>query len=272
MKVKFKNKTYPGFDALLKQEYKGKKIKILSKGESNTKINKSLKAYVDYDVMLVHLLPHNEADTLMQRKTKRTVCAFATVAECHIACLNKAGRGGIIKKGEDTNAIQVARLRRTLLYLDDRDTFMAQLYKEVALFVKRCKKNNKKPCVRLNGTSDIQWELELYKGKSMFDSFPGVQWYDYTKIPTRKVDHISNYHLTWSYSEASEKYSKLFDTVPNNKAVVFRNKELPSTFKGVKVIDGDKTDMRFLDEPNVVVGLKAKGKAKKDMTGFVIDN
>ena len=82
---------------------------------------------------------------------------------------------------------------------------------------------------------------------------------------------ISNYHLTWSYSEANEKYSKLFDTVPNNKAVVFRNL-LPSMFNDVKVIDGDEHDMRFLDEPNVVVGLKAKGKAKKDYSGFVIDN
>ena len=42
-------------------------------------------------------------------------------------------------------------------------------------------------------------------------------------------------------------------------------------FKDVKVIDGDEHDMRFLDEPNVVVGLKAKGKAKKDSSGFVID-
>ena len=100
--------------------------------------------------------------------------------------------------------------------------------------------------------------------------FPQVQFYDYTKIPTRKVEGITNYHLTWSYSEANEKYSKLFDTVPNNKAVVFRNL-LPSMFKDVKVIDGDEHDMRFLDEPNVVVGLKAKGKAKKDSSGFVID-
>ena len=135
----------------------------------------------------------------------------------------------------------------------------------------KCKRNNKKPCIRLNGTSDIQYENELYQGKNMFEHFPDVQFYDYTKIPTRKVGKHSNYHLTWSYSEANKKYAELFDKVPNNKAVVFRDKILPKMFKGLKVIDGDKTDMRFLDKPNSVVGLKAKGKAKKDYSGFVID-
>ena len=147
---------------------------------------------------------------------------------------------------------------------------MSQLVEDINKFIKECAKLNKLPCLRLNGTSDIQWEHQEYKGKTVFEMFPQVQFYDYTKIPTRKVEGIPNYHLTWSYSEANDKYSKLFDKVPNNKAVVFRNL-LPSMFKDVKVIDGDEHDMRFLDEPNVVVGLKAKGKAKKDSSGFVID-
>ena len=124
----------------------------------------------------------------------------------------------------------------------------------------------------MNGTSDIQWEnIYLKNGQTLFSLFPEIQFYDYTKIPTRDIGGIRNYHLTWSYSEANEKYSNLFEKVEHNKAVVFRDK-LPSMFKGLKVIDGDKHDMRFLDEPNVVVGLKAKGKAKKDYSGFVIDN
>ena len=77
--------------------------------------------------------------------------------------------------------------------------------------------------------------------------------------------------MTWSYSQANDKYATLFDKVSNNIAVVFRD-VLPTMFKGLKVIDGDKHDMRFLDEPNVVVGLKAKGQGKKDTSGFVIDN
>jgi len=125
----------------------------------------------------------------------------------------------------------------------------------------------------LNGTSDIQWEtIEVECGQNIFQMFPQVQWYDYTKIPNRKVSHISNYHLTWSYSEANKKYADYFDAVRYNVAVVFKN-GLPKMFKGLRVIDGDKTDMRFLDgNKRVVVGLKAKGDAKTDTSGFVIDN
>ena len=103
----------------------------------------------------------------------------------------------------------------------------------------------------------------------MVDTFPEIQFYDYTKIPTRKVSHIKNYHLTWSYSEANEKYASWFDKVSYNIAVVFSH-ALPMWYKNRRVIDGDEYDMRFLDEPNVVVGLSAKGKAKKDTSGFVI--
>jgi hypothetical protein len=106
--------------------------------------------------------------------------------------------------------------------------------------------------------------------ENIFAMFPQIQFYDYTKIPTRKVEHIPNYHLTWSYSEANDKYATLFDKVSNNIAVVFRD-ALPKMFKGLKVIDGDKHDMRFLDETQVVVGLIEKGEAKKDTSGFVID-
>jgi len=269
MTVIFKNKTYKSYQDLLDKEYKDKPITILSKGETNAKLVKGITEKAD--VLIGSLLPHNKADVLMNRKVKRTLCASAIKAQCHVACLNTAGRGGIIKKGETTNTIEIARLRRTLLFLDDREKFLAQLHKEITAFVIRCKKNDKKPCVRLNGTSDIQYEYELHEGKNMFEHFPEVQFYDYTKIPTRKVKHIPNYHLTWSYSEANDKYARLFDKVPNNKAVVFRDKDLPKMFRGLKVIDGDKTDMRFLDESNIVVGLKAKGKARKDYTGFVID-
>jgi len=269
MKMILKNKIYPSCQDLLDKEYKDKPITILTNGERNAKLVKGITKKAD--VMILHFLPHNRADVLMDRKVKRTMCPFAIMAQCHEACLNTAGRGGIIKKGETTNTIEIARLRRTLLFLDEREKFLTQLHKEITAFVIRCKKNDKKPCVRLNGTSDIQWEYELHEGKNMFEHFPEVQFYDYTKIPTRKVDNIPNYHLTWSYSEANEKYAKLFDKVPNNKAVVFRDKDLPKMFRGLKVIDGDKTDMRFLDESNIVVGLKAKGKARKDYTGFVID-
>jgi len=225
----------------------------------NPKLVKGDKLSDKYLSAIMHLSPINTR-----------ICPYQDIAKCKEACLNTAGRGGIFKKGETTNTIQEARKRKTDLFLNDRDTFMSLLVKDIQAFVRKCERLNKKPCVRLNGTSDIQWELiSIDNYANIFEMFSDVQFYDYTKIPTRKVSHIKNYHLTWSYSEANDKYARLFEQVPYNKAVVF-NGGLPSIFKGMKVIDGDTTDMRFLDKQNRVVGLKAKGLAKKDTSGFVI--
>jgi len=225
----------------------------------NPKIVKGDKLSDKYLSAIMHLSPINTR-----------ICPYQDIAKCKEACLNTAGRGGIFKKGESTNTIQEARKRKTDLFLNDRDTFMSLLVKDIQAFVRKCERLDKKPCIRLNGTSDIQWELiPIDNYANIFDMFSDVQFYDYTKIPTRKVSSIKNYHLTWSYSEANDKYARLFEQVPYNKAVVFHG-GLPRLFKGIKVIDGDTTDMRFLDKQNRVVGLKAKGLAKKDTSGFVI--
>ena len=225
----------------------------------NPKIMKGDKLSDKYLSAIMHLSPINTR-----------ICPYQDIAKCKEACLNTAGRGGIFKKGETTNVIQEARKRKTNLFLNDRDTFMSLLVKDIQAFVRKCERLGKIPCVRLNGTSDIQWELiPIDNYANIFEMFSDVQFYDYTKIPTRKVSSIENYHLTWSYSEANDKYARLFEQVPYNKAVVFHG-GLPSMFKGIRVIDGDTTDMRFLDKQNRVVGLKAKGLAKKDTSGFVI--
>ena len=222
---------------------------------SNPKIDKSNKVSEKYWSCIMHLRPIS---------TK--ICPYQDIAKCKDACLNTAGLGGVYP------SIQKARQKKTDLFLNDRDEFMRVLVKDINTFIRACKRKDKRPAIRLNGTSDIQWEyIEIDEYENIFAMFPEVQFYDYTKIPTRKIDHIPNYHLTWSYSEANDKYAKMFDKVPNNKAVVFKNKILPSMFKGLKVIDGDTHDMRFLDEPNSVVGLKAKGKARQDKSGFVIN-
>ncbi len=203
------------------------------------------------------------------RPINTKICPFQNIASCKTACLNTAGRGGIIKKGETTNRIQEARQRRTDMFLNDYDNFMELLHTEITKFCNYCYNKNKKPAVRLNGTSDIQWEYKLYKDKNIFEHFPDVQFYDYTKIPTRKVSQYKNYHLTWSYSEANPKYTAWYDKIAYNIAVVF-NGAFPIYFKGREVINGDESDLRFLDKQNVIVGLKAKGKARHDMSGFVI--
>jgi hypothetical protein len=228
------------------------KLNLISNGRSNPKTEKSNKESDKYLTFILHLRPVN---------TK--ICPFQNVAKCKNACLNTAGLGGVYP------SIQKARQRKTDLFLNDRNEFMRQLFADIVKIEKHCIKKGKTPAIRLNGTSDIQWEIIKVNGLNVFDTFPNTTFYDYTKIPNRKVSNIKNYSLTWSYSEANKKYSNYFNTVPNNSAVVFRDK-LPERFKGKKVINGDLTDLRFLDPKNIIVGLKAKGQAKKDYSGFVI--
>ena len=232
------------------------KYNLLSSG--STKIEKSNKLSDKYFSRIIYLAPDDLADG------KNTLCPYAKIAKCSEACLNTAGMGKF-------SNVQQSRIRKSLLFLNEPQEFMRQLVQDVNKFLKECDRLGKKPALRLNGTSDIQWEtIEVDGHENIFAMFPQIQFYDYTKIPTRKVEHIPNYHLTWSYSEANDKYATLFDKVSNNIAVVFRD-ALPKMFKGLKVIDGDKHDMRFLDETQVVVGLIEKGEAKKDTSGFVID-
>ena len=232
------------------------KYNLLSQG--STKIEKSNKLSDEWFSRIVYLAPDDLADG------KRTLCPFAKKAGCSEACLNTAGHGKF-------SNVQQARIRKSLLFLNEPQEFMRQLVEDVNKFLRECDRLGKKPALRLNGTSDIQWEtIEVDGHENIFAMFPQIQFYDYTKIPTRKVEHIPNYHLTWSYSESDSKYAALIKNVSNNIAVVFRE-ALPEVFKGFKVIDGDKHDMRFLDETQVVVGLIEKGEAKKDTSGFVID-
>jgi len=233
------------------------KYNLLSSG--STKIEKSNKLSDEWFSRIIYLAPDDLADG------KNTLCPYAKIAKCSEACLNTAGMGKF-------SNVQQSRIRKSLLFLNDRQEFMRQLVQDANKFLKECDRLGKKPALRLNGTSDIQWEtIEVDGHNNIFAMFPQIQFYDYTKIPTRKVEHIPNYHLTWSYSQANDKYATMFDKVSNNIAVVFRD-VLPKVFKGLRVIDGDKHDMRFLDDTQVVVGLVAKGQGKKDTSGFVINN
>jgi hypothetical protein len=118
---------------------------------------------------------------------------------------------------------------------------------------------------RLNGTSDIRWEtVEVDGHANIMELFPTVQFYDYTKLVNRRA-LPANYRLTFSLAENNDLAAWASGL---NVAAVFKGK-LPATFMGRPVIDGDETDLRFLDPVGIVVGLKAKGKAKKDQTGFV---
>ena len=193
------------------------------------------------------------------------VCPMASKG-CAAACLNTAGRGRF-------DRTQAARVRKTREFFENRDSFMAQLVKDIKAAVRKADREGYDPAIRLNGTSDIRWENMPVGGfPNLMAMFPTVQFYDYTKIANRK-GIPANYHLTFSRSESNDgDVAKVLGT-PVNIAVVFNVKKgapLPAVWNGRTVIDGDVTDVRFFDPASVIVGLRSKGDGKHDATGFVV--
>ena len=224
-------------------------MKLLS--TANPKIQKGTK--LGYLSFILHLAP---ADL-----SGKEVCPKRT-AGCTAACLNTAGRGGMFKKGENTNIIQQARIRKTKQYFEDRATFMKDLEADINLGIKQAKKLGLTPVFRLNGTSDLSVEKW-----GIIEKFPQVQFYDYTKVLGRKVAHLPNYHLTFSAADGNEADVQRAINNGMNVAMVFDR--VPETYMGKPVHDADEHDLRFLDPKGSIAGLKAKGRAKKDTTGFV---
>ncbi len=223
-------------------------MKLLS--TANPKIQKGTK--LGYLSFILHLAPA----TLSGKETcpKRT-------AGCTAACLNTAGRGGMFRKGENTNMIQQARIRKTKMFFEARDAFLAALEADINLGIKQAAKLGLTPVFRLNGTSDLSWEKY-----GIIEKFPGVQFYDYTKVLGRKVSYLPKYHLTFSAADGNEADVQKALSAGMNVAMVFDR--VPDTYMGLPVHDADEHDLRFLD-PKGIAGLKAKGRAKKDTSGFV---
>jgi hypothetical protein len=232
-------------------------FKLLS--TANPKIQKGTK--MGYLSFILHLAP---ADV-----SGYNTCPKAT-AGCKAACLNTAGRGGMFKRGETTNMIQQARIRKTKYFFEDRDGFMKDLYHDIVKAKKFAERKGLIPVFRLNGTSDLSWEKYEVgtTGMNLFQLFPTTQFYDYTKVPKRKVEGIDNYHLTFSQADGNGKDADWAISKNMNVTVVFD--KIPAEYKGKPVFNADDTDLRFLDPKGVVLGLKAKGRAKKDRTGFVV--
>jgi len=196
------------------------------------------------------------------------VCPMARMANCETPCLNSAGRGAF-------SNVQIARINRTKFFFENRQGFFNQLIDEITKLVKKAKKLNLIPLVRLNGTSDIKYENVYFDHNgqqvTIFDVFPDVQFYDYTKIPNRR-DLPKNYDLTFSYSGVMLFQKYVNKALENNlrMAVVFSDSNFPDTFLGRSIVNGDDSDVRILDSKDSIVALYAKGKAKKDTSGFVV--
>jgi len=200
-------------------------------------------------------------------------CGMAEIAECIKPCLNTAGLGGVY------TSIQEARIKKARLYFEDRELFMHNIVLDIKKLIKKASDKGFIPLVRLNGTSDIKWEnvpltVDGIQYPNIMSVFPNIQFYDYTKIANRS-SLPANYDLTFSYSGVL-RYQKYVKIALENKmriAVVFRSeKTIPSKFLGLPCVSGDNTDIRHIEAGNIIVALYAKGKAKKDTSGFVVDH
>lgn len=200
------------------------------------------------------------------------LCANAKIAGCEKPCLFTAGRGAM-------SNVMLSRLRKTLYFNQYREQFMAQLSREITLEKAKAKRRGYKLIVRPNGTSDIRYENIPVDGfDNIMVAHSDVQFYDYTKLANRK-NVPANYDLTFSYSGVEAYQPFVAKAVANGEriAVVFRNRAIVNdmlanneTFLGLPVVDGDDTDIRHLDPRGAIVALYAKGKARRDQSGFVV--
>ena len=182
---------------------------------------------------------------------------------CTASCLYTSGRGAF-------SNVQKARIKRTKLFFEKRELFLSMLKLDIRLIEVMAKDNGMTPAIRLNGTSDIDW-IRF----NIMEEFPNVKFYDYTKVLNRLSKPLpDNYYLTFSRSGHNDIECDAAIKMGANVSVVFaldKKSPMPTTWNGAPVFDGDDTDARFLDPKNHVIGLRAKGKARYDTSGFVVN-
>jgi hypothetical protein len=232
-----------------------KALNLLSPGATNAKTSKnSIKTFILY------LSPYN------LNSKGINLCPKASKG-CAAACLYTAGRGAF-------SNVQKARQNKTELYLNDKKGFVVSLALQIMKEYTKAKKGNYKIAFRLNGTTDIDFVylLNKYANLDISTLKDFAVFYDYTKILGKAKKYLNhpNYFLTFSRSETNDQDTNEAIKLGINVAAVFSS-DLPKTYKGAKVIDGDKSDLLMIYNKGVILGLKAKGKAKKDKSGFVIN-
>ena len=247
----------------------------------STKNSKTIKGEkYGYTTYIMYLAPYK------QNSKGVNLCAKATKG-CAAACLFKSGAARFDK-------VQQGKINKSEYFIHDFKGFMNQLYNEISKIVAKHEiiegdvklalngkvLRHKKFAIRLNGTSDIPFEnIKVKDNKNIFELFPDVQFYDYTKLDQRFDNKIlpANYQLTFSRSEDNDNETLDILNRGFNVAVVFGVKDendLPDTYLGYPVINGDESDLRFLDDENVVVGLKYKlmtGKGTKGLNKKMLE-
>lgn len=243
--------------------------RLLAPGKSNTKTLKSDTKSLDYLTYSLSLAP--------AKASGFNLCPAAS-NHCISSCIFTSGLAGVYPR-----TIQPARIAKARMLRMHKNAFIDRLWSELASAQRVAARKGRKLAVRLNVFSDVVWEKEF---PSLFTNFPDVIFYDYTKIFNRMVRFTlgqlpPNYHLTFSWSGKNKEQCEDILSRWANVAVPFhvkRSKPLPSTFLGRPVLDGDLTDLRFLDTIDIpdksqhgcIIGLRAKGRGRKDESSFVV--
>ena len=235
--------------------------KLLSKGTTNAKTAKNtLETYILY------------MSPATQNAKGADLCPFRS-AGCTAACLYTAGRGKF-------NSVKNSRINKANYFTEDRRTFTAQLALELKAINKRMQKKGARAAIRLNGTTDIDhvYSLKKLAGLDVLQ-LENLVFYDYTKNP-HKVKRYQGTPYVLTFSRAEDNEDQAIELLQRGAlvAAVFNGDQLPDTWQGFKVLDGDASDDLMLTAykdakpgAGVVLGLKAKGDAKKDVSGFVIN-
>ena len=229
--------------------------KLLSAGNTNAKTAKN-----EIKTFILYLMPYN------QNSEGKQLCPHASKG-CAAACLVSAGRGSF------SNVIK-ARVNKTELFIKNKLAFLNKLSDEIVQETAKAKRGGYRVAFRLNGTSDVDfiYMLKKYGFLDIETLQPHAVFYDYTKNIQKAIRYKShpNYTLTFSRSESNSLNCETAIRHGINVAAVFN--ELPKVWRGVEVVDGDKSDLQMLKYNGVILGLKAKGAARKDTTGFTILN
>jgi len=224
-------------------------VKYLSDGDSNTKTAKNKR-----DTLILYLAP------LKQNSFGVNMCPKASDG-CAAACLFTAGRGAF-------SNVANARIKKTEAFLSNRKAFL----NESAQQINKRAANVKQLAVRLNGTSDVKIVEMLV---SLYEIASNVIFYDYTKIRQKAGRRVlsSGHKYVVTFSRAEDNEQDALDVLNSGGIVAVVFDRIPKIWKGFRVVDGDSRDDLMLDVRGaVVLGLKAKGQARKDVSGFVVNS
>lgn len=201
------------------------------------------------------------------------VCSHST-PECRLGCLATSGRAGMeLISGGDR--IKNARIKKTRLFYEEPEFFMQWVIAEILQAKAKAEKDNFFFSVRLNGTSDIDWQNVKMNGQSIFEILPNILFYDYTKNANKFFNLAPNYHLTLSYTGKNWHLCEAMLQRGYNVAMVFNVKHerfLPAMYKGYKVVNGDLTDYRIDDAKGIIVGLRWKRIADRKVEKQILNS